>query len=46
MATSDQLRKSKKQHKPKNIKSKRNDKAIYQAMQACTRYLEERSELR
>ena len=32
MATSDQLRKNRKQHKPKNTESRRSDKAIYQAM--------------
>ena len=42
MATSNQLRKSKKQHKPKNIESKRSDKAIYLAMQKCINYLERR----
>ena len=42
MATSDQLRKNKRQHKPKNAESKKSDKAIYLAMQKCIAYLNER----
>ena len=39
MATSEQLRKNKKQHKPKNVESKRDDKEIFKAMDKCAQYL-------
>ncbi|WP_227807169.1 EcoRI family type II restriction endonuclease [Mulberry dwarf phytoplasma] len=42
MANSAQLRKNKKQHKPKNIKSKKDDKLIYDAMLDVKEYLEDR----
>jgi len=35
-----QLRKNKSQHKPKNVKSKTDDKAVYEAMSLCIEYLE------
>jgi len=42
MANSEQLRANKKQHKPKNIQSKNDDKLIYGAMKDCIKYLEKR----
>lgn len=39
MATSEQLRKNKKQHRPKNIESRRDDKEIFKAMDKCAQYL-------
>ena len=45
MATSEQLRKNKKQHIPKNTKSKIDDKRIYEAMHQCINYLENRFEM-
>ena len=42
MANSDQLRANKEQHKPKNAKSKIDDKNIYQAMRRCIEYLKNR----
>ena len=42
MARSDDLRTSKVQHKPKNVESKRSDKAIHNAMLDCIEYLQNR----
>ncbi len=42
MANSEQLRQNKEQHKPKNTKSKKDDKEIYAAMRDCIKYLESR----
>jgi len=42
MANSQQLRKNKAQHKPKNVGSKKDDKIIYAAMRKCIDYLEGR----
>lgn len=42
MARSADLRRSAAQHSPKNIESKRNDKAIHLAMRDCIEYLENR----
>ena len=42
MASSEQLRKNKEQHKAKNTESKHDDKEIYFAMQDCIEYLQER----
>lgn len=42
MATSDQLRRNKNQHKAKNTESKESDKAIYQAMNNCLDYLKDK----
>lgn len=42
MATSEQLRQNKRQHKPKNTQSKGDDKTIYRAMQQTIAYLNER----
>lgn len=42
MANSQHLRKNKNQHKPKNRKSKQQDKAIYLAMQDTIQYLKKR----
>lgn len=44
MSKSEQLRKNKEQHKPKNTESKHDDKAIRQAMLDCIKYLKERFE--
>ena len=42
MANSEHLRENKKQHKPKNKESKRNDKVIYAAMLRYIDYLNDR----
>ncbi len=42
MANSKYLRQNKEQHKPKNLKSKQDDKNIYQAMQQCIQYLKQK----
>lgn len=42
MASSEKLRRSKAQHKPKNVESKIADKAIHAAMNQCISYLERR----
>ena len=42
MANSDQLRSNTKQHQPKNIQSKVDDKKIYSVMRRCISYLEDR----
>ena len=39
MSTSEQLRRSKEQHKPKNVQSKRDDKELFTAMEKCAQYL-------
>ena len=42
MASSEQLRASPQQHKPKNTHSKYDDKAVWLAMQRCIAYLQDR----
>ncbi len=42
MAKSADLRRSKAQHKPKNVESKHSDKAIHHAMLDCIKYLKKR----
>ena len=42
MSDSASLRKNTEQHKPKNTKSRQDDKAIYAAMKQCIEYLEDR----
>jgi len=42
MANSDQLRRSKEQHKPKNVQSKNDEKLIYAAMRQTISYLQVR----
>lgn len=44
MSNSDQLRSNKNQHKPKNTKSKKDDKEVYRAMARTISYLEKRFE--
>ncbi|WP_283272037.1 EcoRI family type II restriction endonuclease [Spiroplasma sp. SV19] len=44
MATSEQLRMNKNQHRPKNLNSKKDDKEIYYAMQKVIKYLVKRFE--
>jgi type II restriction enzyme len=46
MASSDQLRRNKRQHKPKNALSKGDDKAVAQAMDMVIAYLEKRMNLK
>ena len=44
MSTHKQLRTNKNQHKPKNIKSKKDDKILHSAMNDCIDYLKSRFE--